>query len=61
MYIDKPLVNISVNSSQVTKYTFGIGNVVIPENHVVLDKMGPGILKNIFVYDHFWRLYRIQE
>jgi len=58
VYIDKPLVNLSVNSSQVTKYTFGIGNVVIPENHFILDKIGPVILKNILVYDHFWRLYR---
>jgi glycosyltransferase involved in cell wall biosynthesis len=58
VYIDKSLVNLSVNSSQVTKYTFGKGNVVIPENQVILDKMGPGILKNILVYDHFWRLYR---
>src|SRR5260221_2100018 len=41
VYIDKPLVNLSVNNSQVTKYTFEIGNVVIPENHFVLDKMGP--------------------
>jgi hypothetical protein len=61
VYIDKPLVNLSINNSQVTKSAFRIGNVEIPENHFMLNKFGFPGLRNIFVYDHFWRLYRNME
>jgi len=57
-YIDKPLVNASLNSSQVTSAVFRDPKVEIPENHLLLAAEGPSILKNILVYDYFWRSYR---
>ncbi len=58
IYIDQPLVNVGMNQYQVTEYTFRKPEVEIPENHQMLEKFGSNILKNVFVYDHFWRLYR---
>jgi glycosyltransferase involved in cell wall biosynthesis len=60
-YIDQILINVGVNEDQVTKFTFRKPEVEIPENHLMIQKMGFGILRNIFVYDHFWRLYRNLE
>jgi glycosyltransferase involved in cell wall biosynthesis len=58
VYIDEPLVNASLNSSQVTSAVFRDPKIEIPENHLLLEKEGPSILKNILVYDYFWRSYR---
>lgn len=60
-YINKVLVNVGVNEDQVTKFTFRKPEVEIPENHLMIEKMGFDILRNIFVYDHYWRLYRNLE
>jgi glycosyltransferase involved in cell wall biosynthesis len=57
-YIDDILVNVGLNEEQVTKYSFRNSEVEIPENHIMIDKLGFNILRNIFVYDHYWRLYR---
>lgn len=57
-YINQVLVNVGVNEDQVTKYTFRNPEVEIPENHVLIEKTGFDILRNLFVYDHYWRLYR---
>ncbi|HTJ14153.1 MAG TPA: hypothetical protein VL547_19075, partial [Dinghuibacter sp.] len=57
-YIDEPLVNVGINPTQVTTYTFGVPGVQVPENHLLLAKNGPENLKNLVVYDYFWRLYR---
>ncbi len=57
-YIDEVLVNVGVNEDQVTKYTFRNPEVEIPENHLLIEKTGFDILRNPFVYDHYWRLYR---
>ena len=56
--IQEPLINIGINESQITKTVFGDIATVLPENLYLLQKMGTGILKNINVYDHFWRLFR---
>jgi len=58
VYINDTLVNISVNQSQVTKSAFRAGTIEIPENHILIVEAGFNKLKNIYVYDHFWRLYR---
>ena len=58
VYIDDALVNISVNQSQVTKSAFRARDIEIPENHVMLSEAGFDKLRNIYVYDYFWRLYR---
>ena len=57
-YINETLVNIGINNEQVTRYSFRKPEVEIPENHMMVEKLGYTILKNIFVYDHYWRLYR---
>jgi glycosyltransferase involved in cell wall biosynthesis len=58
VYINKPLVNVSVNQSQVTQATFRKAKIEIPENHILISEAGYDKLKNIYVYDYFWRLYR---
>ncbi|MEO7045171.1 MAG: glycosyltransferase family 2 protein [Ferruginibacter sp.] len=60
-YINSTLINVGLSESQVTKYTFRVADVEIPENHLLIEKMGTQILRNIFVYDYFWRLYRNLE
>ena len=57
-YIDRPLVCVGMNSSQVTNYTFWNVSVQIQENHSMLIKDGVEALRNPVVYDYFWRLYR---
>lgn len=57
-YIDEPLINIGMNGSQVTRSTFRVNKVEVPENHTMLANFGFHSLKNIYVYDYFWRLYR---
>ena len=57
-YINKVLINVGINDQQVTKYTFRKWEVEIPENHLMIEKSGYSILRNIFVYDYYWRLYR---
>jgi len=57
-YIDQPLVNIGINDQQVTQFTFRVRDVEIPENFKVLQKIGDAQLKNIIVFDAWWRLIR---
>lgn len=57
-YINTVLINIGLNEEQVTKASFRAPKVEIPENHLLIKKMGVVILRNIFVYDYYWRLYR---
>jgi hypothetical protein len=56
--IPETLINIGISSEQITKAVFRKPEVEIPENLYLLQKMGTGILKNIVVYDHYWRLFR---
>ncbi len=60
-YIDEALVNIGLNKEQVTNYAFRVPKVEIYENHLLIEKMGIQIMRNIFVYDYYWRLYRNLE
>jgi len=57
-YIDKPLINVGINDTQVTTYTFGIAEVHLKESLYLLNKTGEGHLKNIIVFDAWWRLIR---
>ncbi len=57
-YIAKPIINIGIHQGQVTKTSFRIKEVEIPENIYLLNKIGTRHLKNIFVYDYYWRLLR---
>jgi glycosyltransferase involved in cell wall biosynthesis len=60
-YINRPLINVGLNQDQVTKVSYQVPQIEIPENHLMIDKMGPVILRNIFVYDYYWRFYRNLE
>jgi hypothetical protein len=35
-----------------------VAAVQLPENHLLLQKMGADILKNIMEFDYYWRMYR---
>ena len=58
VYIPAVLVNIGISGQQVTKDAFGNRQVEVPENFLLLEKTGTGILKNILVFDAWWRLIR---
>lgn len=60
-YIKQTLINIGVNDEQVTNYAFRNPAIEIPENHLLIEKLGTRILRNIFVYDYYWRFYRNLE
>jgi len=57
-YIDHSLINIGVHEEQVTKYSFLKPEIEIPEHLHLLNKLGEDCLRNILVYDAFWRLIR---
>ncbi len=56
--IKKALINIGVHDKQVTKEVFRNPKIEIHENLYLLIKIGKTSLKNIFVYDYYWRLFR---
>jgi hypothetical protein len=35
-----------------------VPSVQIPENLLLLEKLGVGILRNVIVYDYYWRVFR---
>lgn len=57
-YINKILVNVGISETQVTNYCFQNPSVELPEGFLLLQKYGAGRLKNIWVYDAWWRLLR---
>ena len=57
-YIDQALVNIGLHQEQITQSSFHNLAVEIPENFYVLNKIGVDHLKNIVVFDAWWRLIR---
>jgi hypothetical protein len=57
-YIDQLLINVGFNALQVTTYTFKVAAVQVPENLSLLNKLGPNILRNLLVYDYYWRMWR---
>jgi glycosyltransferase involved in cell wall biosynthesis len=58
VYIPQILINVGINSNQVTQSTFRVKEVEIPENFYLLNKVGRIQLRNILVYDAWWRLLR---
>ena len=61
VYIDKVLVDVGIGKEQVTQDCFRKREVEIPENFYLLNKVGAQCLRNIFVYDAWWRLLRNLE
>jgi hypothetical protein len=49
---------VGVSESQVTNYCINIPSVEIPEGHILLTKYGTAPLKNIIVFDAWWRILR---
>jgi glycosyltransferase involved in cell wall biosynthesis len=58
VYIPKILVNIGISSAQVTSSSFRKKEIEIPENFLLLEKLGTKVLSNIQVFDTWWRLIR---
>jgi hypothetical protein len=58
VYIDQVLLNIGFHNEQVTTYTKYNPEVQIPENMTFLNEQKKDILKNIVVFDYYWRLIR---
>ncbi len=57
-YINDILVNVGISESQVTNVCFENPSVELPEGFLLLEKYGIDRLKNIWVYDAWWRLLR---
>jgi glycosyltransferase involved in cell wall biosynthesis len=57
-YINQSLINVSVSESQVTQSCIYNPSVELPEGFILLEKHGINSLKNIWVYDAWWRLLR---
>ena len=57
-YINELLINVGVSESQVTNYCLNVPSVEIPEMFILLSKYGTSPLKNIMVYDAYWRILR---
>ncbi|MBO9565908.1 MAG: glycosyltransferase family 2 protein [Niastella sp.] len=60
-YINQPLINVGMSDQQVTMDCVGNRKVQIPENFYLLNKIGIHCLRNILVYDAWWRLMRNLE
>lgn len=58
VYINQPLVNVGISSSQVTASVKMAPGVELPEHLHYLKKMGVQRLKSILVYDYWWRFIR---
>jgi glycosyltransferase involved in cell wall biosynthesis len=57
-FINQPLINIGLSDLQVTNSCFNNPAVELPEGFFLLEKYGVTALKNIWVYDAWWRLLR---
>jgi len=57
-HIDEALVHVGLSEEQVTRSCHYVPEVEIPENFYLLMKTGTQHLKNIFIYDAWWRLFR---
>ena len=57
-YINKVLIKVGINAEQVTKSTFRVVTVEIPENFYLLEKGVIKNLKDILIYDACWRMIR---
>lgn len=56
--IKEALIHIGLNEAQVTNSCFLNPSVELPEGIYMLEKYGLNKLKNIWVYDAWWRLFR---
>ncbi|CAN5470706.1 hypothetical protein BH10BAC2_BH10BAC2_23950 [soil metagenome] len=57
-YIPEALINIGISKTQVTQTSIYNPSIELPEGLIMLQKHGTKPLKNILVYDAWWRLLR---
>lgn len=57
-WIDQPLVHVGISESQVTNSCINMPEVELPEGLIMLKKYGTNPLRNIRVYDAWWRILR---
>ncbi len=57
-YIKETLVNVGISDSQVTNYCINLPSVELPEGYLLLQKYGVKHLRNILVFDAWWRILR---
>jgi glycosyltransferase involved in cell wall biosynthesis len=61
VYINKPLIHVGIGKEQVTRDCFRQRLIEIPESFYLLNKTGIKTLRNILIYDAWWRLMRNLE
>lgn len=58
VYIERPLINIGISNLQVTNSCINNPSVELPEGYFLLKEYGIRQLRNIRIYDAWWRLLR---
>jgi glycosyltransferase involved in cell wall biosynthesis len=58
VYIDQSLVNVGMSESQITQSSINDPGVELPEGWIMLQKYGVQSLKDIRIYDAWWRMFR---
>jgi glycosyltransferase involved in cell wall biosynthesis len=58
MYIDQPLINVGMSASQITHSSINDPRVELPEGWIILQKHGLKPLKDVRIYDAWWRMFR---
>lgn len=58
VYIPEALVQIGISPTQVTRSSFGIAEIEIPERFMLLEKMNANCMDNISIFDSWWRFVR---
>jgi glycosyltransferase involved in cell wall biosynthesis len=61
IYLNKTLIQVGLGKEQVTQDCFRQRIIEIPENFYLLNKIGIRQLRNILIYDAWWRLIRNLE
>lgn len=57
-YIPNVLISLGISSTQVTHSCLNVPSVELPEGWLLIEKYGSESLKNILVYDAWWRIIR---
>ena len=58
IYLHAILINVGISSTQVTHSCLNVPGVELPEGWLLIEKYGIKSLKNILVYDAWWRIIR---
>lgn len=57
-YIPEQLVTIGIHEEQTTEYVRNNSKIILKENILVAKKLGDKALKDVQLYDYYWRLVR---